>query len=376
LVILAAQKDAVITNNPIFNQIGKISYSVYLWHWPIVVTLNRLDLLLSTIWIAFGIALSLFLGWLSYLFIEQPAMNYFRLNGKVISLKYRPWILISGVIMCIGFSGIVFFQNGLPSRVPTAVFLADNERYNGIYSETSDIIIAKELVRDSDVILMGDSFAASLSATFKQAMKGVNYTTVIQRGCPTVRDAEQRNQLKTEKCSSFTNTFFDVLTHENFKSKKKIVVINSFGYWSTNTIWFKNQTTNDFAPATDILFIEKLVEGTCQLQQKHDVYFMLPIPSYAEDIPSLIANKLMWEQQIDSITIDLEQHKRDNRLGYQALLAAQEQCDITLLDPIHYLCSDGRCDITQEGRPLYYDATHLSRFGATRLLSAFEKVKD
>lgn len=376
LVILAAQKGAVFTNNPIFNQIGKISYSVYLWHWPIVVTLIRLDLLHSASWIAFGIALSLFLGQLSYLFIEQPAVNYFRTNGKVISSRYKPWTIISGVIVCVGFSVIVFFQNGFPSRVPMAVYLADNERHNGIYTETSNIIKASESVRNSDVILIGDSFAAALSGTFREAMKDIKHTAVIQRGCPTVRDAEQRDQLQTEKCSLFTNTFFDLLTRENFKSRKKIVVINSFGYWNSNTIWFKNNTASNFTPATDSLFIEKLVEGTCQLQQKHDIYFMLPIPSYTENIPSLIANYLMWGKPIDSIKIDLEQHKHDNRIAYEALLAAKEKCNITLLDPTDYLCLNGNCDVAQEDRPLYYDATHLSRFGAARLLPVFETIKN
>lgn len=60
--------------------IGNISYSLYLWHWPVIVVstalLGQMGLLTS---VAAG-ALSLILAWVTYRFVERPLneLNYFR----------------------------------------------------------------------------------------------------------------------------------------------------------------------------------------------------------------------------------------------------------------------------------------------------------
>ncbi|MFA0441259.1 acyltransferase family protein, partial [Vibrio sp. 10N.222.51.C12] len=44
LLIQSNQNDSVLTNNSVFQAIGKWSYSIYLWHWPFVVAINYFSL--------------------------------------------------------------------------------------------------------------------------------------------------------------------------------------------------------------------------------------------------------------------------------------------------------------------------------------------
>ncbi len=53
--------------------VGRWSYSVYLWHWPVAVWLHQSQSPRDGVRVAAGIALSLLLGWLSFRCVENPA---------------------------------------------------------------------------------------------------------------------------------------------------------------------------------------------------------------------------------------------------------------------------------------------------------------
>ncbi len=69
LLIQANRNNSIVTNNLVFQKLGTWSYSIYLWHWPIVVTIYIFSL--SELYTYLGILLSIFLGFLSYQYIEK-----------------------------------------------------------------------------------------------------------------------------------------------------------------------------------------------------------------------------------------------------------------------------------------------------------------
>ncbi|MFS1440276.1 acyltransferase family protein, partial [Shewanella sp. 10N.286.48.A6] len=68
-MIVANQQSSVITNNKVFQLLGKWSYSIYLWHWPLVVAIQYFNL--DTHFIYLGILLSIIFGMLSHTYIES-----------------------------------------------------------------------------------------------------------------------------------------------------------------------------------------------------------------------------------------------------------------------------------------------------------------
>ena len=93
--------------------IGLISYSLYLWHWPILVY-TKLYFIKepSTLVIASMLGLTLLLSVLSWKFVETP----FR---KKIFLKQRNPLLAASIIvsLAIFFTGaLINFNNGFPAR--------------------------------------------------------------------------------------------------------------------------------------------------------------------------------------------------------------------------------------------------------------------
>lgn len=85
--------------------IGDVSYSLYLWHWPLIVLLPVVFAVdidgEQGIYIKFGIlALSLVMAWLSYKFIEQPPLR-FRLRNRWLYLSF------AGVLAIVGTAAII-----------------------------------------------------------------------------------------------------------------------------------------------------------------------------------------------------------------------------------------------------------------------------
>lgn len=78
--------------------------------------------------------------------------------------------------------------------------------------------------------------------------------------------------------------------------------------------------------------------------------------------------------RIPDISISLEQYHERHNFVWAAQDAAREQCGVKILDPLPYLCWDGRCHGIKDGHSMYYDDDHLSEYGARLLQPMFAKV--
>jgi peptidoglycan/LPS O-acetylase OafA/YrhL len=70
LIIQAQRNDSLITSNIVFQKIGVWSYSIYLWHWPLVVYMYKY-METNIINITLLMAASVILGMLSNVLVER-----------------------------------------------------------------------------------------------------------------------------------------------------------------------------------------------------------------------------------------------------------------------------------------------------------------
>jgi len=93
--------------------LGKISYSLYLWHWPLLVLpIMFLERALTGVEIVASVAVAIGVSWLSWRFVEQP----FRYGDR--SRRATSWSAIR--IGVAGILSVALFTQGLAAALPSS----------------------------------------------------------------------------------------------------------------------------------------------------------------------------------------------------------------------------------------------------------------
>ncbi len=178
--------------------IGKISYSLYLWHWPVIVLLflglpaPELDWPLKIV----AVAVSTGLAVLSWHFVEEP----FRKR----SFPKQFLLIGSGIITAalVGLALLLAFNQGWPTRFSErsqALAAASDHPINDVFRSGTCFIYHRSQSFDTEeclvgrrigpsVLLMGDSHAAHLAPGLHENFPGSSISQVTATGCRPVFD--------------------------------------------------------------------------------------------------------------------------------------------------------------------------------------------
>lgn len=209
LVILDSGGRTMLLGGAAMQGIGRWSYSIYLWHWPIVVWLYQSQSRQHGAWIAAGMAASIALGWISFRLVENQARNF------VSRFRLAPALAACAAMVLLPFAVAAAFHYQ-SERLTTLRFkdhprLADvralevfqaryfNELYKPLYREGSCFLtpdkshdgFAPECTGErSRIVLWGDSHAAHLWPGLKAAAEPGTATQWTASGCPPLLNEE------------------------------------------------------------------------------------------------------------------------------------------------------------------------------------------
>ena len=172
--------------------VGLISYSLYLWHQPLlafarIYKVGELSLSENAAIVAIAFVLAI----LSWKWIERPFRDRTRLSARSLSI-----MLGAAAALLVTLSAFVILKNGLPARFDVPIF-ADLDR------QQKDLLIARDgknchervvaeacTLGDMDAtdrwIIVGDSHMGYLSTVLWKGLqkRGASLTILTRGGCP------------------------------------------------------------------------------------------------------------------------------------------------------------------------------------------------
>lgn len=401
IALLVARPDAGLGRpfcHPLAVFVGAISYSLYLWHWPVIVIMRWTVGLQSASQFAFAAALSVLLAWATYRWVETPVRSSPR-----IALLPRTRVVGAGV------AGVI-----VASLVGGAVFKLQPELS---LSVTTD---ASTWIADRDTPLAPWPPGCTI-ASQRSNSGGLLTFTMKPQGC-----APARSERVFVAGDSHATAYVLMLQQFAVESGRE-VILHSFPGCA-----FLSLRSSDPGPAGPCWAVQQRIVSKMASELKPgDTVFLasLRVPRFrdqSDDGPSIVpspppapspemetkilgeARQLLAPLQATGARILLEAPKpvfrsppfrcadwfnATNPVCAEGFAVARADLDpwrkpvlarmgelassmksVKIWDPFSVLCPGDPCTAFIDGKPLFYDGDHLSTFGNRILLPAFSKA--
>lgn len=328
--------------------IGLVSYSWYLWHWPMFAFLNYWihDPSLALRWGV--VVMSLAFAWISWRWVEQP----FRKKGNGLS---RSGVFAMAAVCTVLMTGLglaLHWKQGVRDRFSKEVLrysdsTEEKSPDRGLLRQESWQGEPKDLNRIEggapQLCLIGDSFMESVMHQFREAAVaksvycvGVTKPAGLALSTKNSREREERKKI-------FQGAIEWIVRHD----VSHVVMLYR---WSSVNSAYEEKVLRDA--------LERLTNAGVK------VTAIVGLPGYNVEIPRELAkyeitNGRMGHLPRMKLTDVIEAEKDARRV-----LASYENEGLDIIDALPLLTDEEGYTILQVGRKsLYYDYTHLSIYG-------------
>lgn len=340
-----------LSNNRFSQWLGKISYPLYLWHWPaLVIPSSALGRPLHVLERFICIAVTILLAHLTNRFIEEP-LRHVRIAPRKLYLTALSTSVLSltmGLLIATTASSVISikgeqsFSFDLKEVMAKPAVYGNNCHVN--YGETkSGYCTFGNKNSTTTIVLYGDSHAAQWFPTLEQLAieKGFKLISLTKSACPAV-DAPRPDQ------GAFKNVHCEKWRKNSIARIQKIhpaaVITSNFQYftpragYSDREKWWSDG--------------QKRLLSSLKGSSDHLIY-LSDTPRPLRDIPSCLASK-------DSTSCDSTEKSSVSVIkGFQ------------VIDPTPWLCTS-YCPAIIDSLVAYRDASHISVAMARHLLPELE----
>lgn len=362
--------------------LGAISYSLYLWHWPILVfaRYTAIDMTLSTQIVS--IVLTFILSVFSYHFVEQKfrfsASHSFK--AAFINMYFLPTCFFI-VISCIGIK-----MSGFPERFSkeitnqdTALHTFANESRKGCHSSfreravpPSDTCVFAEKVAQSkgSVFIFGDSHANHLVPFFEalaieKNITGVDYT--LDRCLPIFDLDWGSNTYKANECKIRNDQAKKYIESKHFDY---VVLAASWPGITTKRIFDQDQRVSSPDKVKEI-FSNKLAKTIkIILQTGATPIITYDTPTLGGNSPNCTLKKALYNESLKCVI-----SANNNALLKEIVASLKVKFPLLReVDVQKVICHEAICSMELNGVPLFRDEDHLNESGAKTI--AIEYTQD
>jgi peptidoglycan/LPS O-acetylase OafA/YrhL len=385
LIIWFSHKDELVNkilSTKLFVGIGLISYSLYLWHYPIFSFYRNLYFFFpSSLNSKIFIALLLFVtSFLSYKFIESPFRNI-----KIINFNLIIKLIFFIYLLLILFFVFVINLNGLPNRFIPIL--------NNYYSNKNEI---KKVNFNKNIYLIGDSHAGRLFNSLQNKISNNKYNLRILNtpffenhkliSVKTGKENEPQT-ISTLKANEELSEIIKDSNNQIFIFHARYPLYFSGGKYFNNdeggqedygsgiySDFYISKELNNFKEKNKVL-IEQFISSLEKISEKNFVILVYPVPEVGFLPPfkifiNYLLNKDIFIKDLENkeyvFTTSHEVYLKRNFDTFRAFDLLKNK-NIYKVYPQNFFCNNfvkDRCIVHNKEEIYYDDYNHLSIKGS------------
>jgi SGNH domain-containing protein/acyltransferase-like protein len=345
--------------------VGLISYSLYLWHWPIIVLL-KYYLVRELGWWDIGLAIVLMAACsvLSWRYVERP----FRSSSMpILTVRFAA---LGGSIAAVAIGVLIMAARGLPSRLnPAAASInaAVGTNYRCAVADYLYLAQSRACVlelpsrdpQDADVVLLGNSHAQMYAPVFRELLRGLSLHGLLvpANGClPSYRINI------SPACRELVDRNIDAIAQ---LPRARVVIIG--------TTWNDRMANGDGNPGADpsaalIAGLDRTVDRLRAAGKRVVLIGPIPIPGW--DVASIASRDMAFGWPVARPLF--ESQLQFLRQYAAAIKHFEARHDIEFVRADAALCAGGRCNYVVNGRAIFADDSHLAAAELLRFRPAFD----
>ena len=382
LLILSGKANRGVVNDVLtlkpFVFVGLISYSLYLWHWPVFVFIRYTANELTPIVQVAGIAISCVLATISWKYIEAP----FRSSPTVEFGKVFNNMVTKPMLALLLVSGAFIFMQGIPSRFDDNIVAMD-VAYNTIPNESRagchvpfrdyatapspDCVIGSSEGQVPAVYMFGDSHANHLSG-FVEVLADESGTLVqdyTMDQCPPIFDfAWGYTSRIAQGCQARNDASRQYIADNDFDF---VVLAGSWPSERSPRVFVEGRLEPD--PVRRAEIIDQSIEATIQELVSAGITPVLfdDVSSVVDADPKCPIKRAAYNQDMDCST----RWTRHTRMETLFDRLEQQYPQVVRVNPGLLYCSGDSCPLEFDKLPIYHDDNHLNEVAARALARAY-----
>lgn len=380
--------------------VGLVSYSWYLWHWPLlsfarIVSGGMLSVPRASVIAVLSLVLAIF----SHRFIEQPFRKSVTPAARLL-VGYATLVVLLGAASLLGY-----VHSGWPARMPALVqaeATVDKVEHNVClagYDESAPRLRSPCVAEDTGpkLALLGDSHAAALGTAMQElaSWHGYGFEQLTKASCPPLPTVPRRWALHPtfeETCAAFNRAVF-----QRVRSDRRINIVVLAGLWASLCSDGSSKDCDPGNPQTEKEALaaggyrnlrSSLLEAISLLRSSGKrVFIVTDVPRFAIDPMSIVRNSLMRSRgelasllssQILSLDAVDEQSliKPADTITDGEVRQAASEGGAQIIDLARNLCPGARCRFFDNGVLLYADSSHLTPAGAEYALRGQDPISN
>jgi len=340
--------------------IGRLSYSWYLWHWPVLVVGAALVSTPSVLVRTGLAALSLVLSAASYQFVESPIRN-----ARKLAASHAYSLALAGLLAIIGISSSFAWRQtsirraGEPSQLrfrnahnDFATSLLNDRCANDTHDAQVRPCVFGAESSSASIVLLGDSHGAHWFPALEPAAakRGFALITIIKLGCPIVDTPLSDGGQVFVECENWRRDAIQKI--QQIRPALTVVA-------STERYRFQEQEWKDG--------INRVVKSLAEASPR--VLILRDTPGADFDIPSCLSRRLWRPSFIPSSACEFSVPETSKIYQLQSSAAAEFK-NVVTADLSAAICPKGVCSGIRDNLIMFRDSDHFTESYARTLENA------